>query len=196
MFKTYYASHQEKVSTTTQSSNLPGGILHESPSATHRTIYQVSSGWRRKKCITSQDNMLYYVAYMPAHAASRQWEDQLQGKKCLVCVCVCYTHTNAPASIYLSKPINSLCVIFKVTSMFKMLSALGHAPLLTDDIQHKDIILIHPVKSKHCNKQIYIPPKTAYTLVSVICSFMLWIILNNSHSGTSNLQYKVSATIS
>lgn len=29
--------------------------------------------------------------------------------------------------------------------MFKMLSVLGHASLLTDDLQYKDIILTHPV---------------------------------------------------
>ena len=29
--------------------------------------------------------------------------------------------------------------------MFKMLSAVGHAPLLTDDLQYQDLILIHPV---------------------------------------------------
>lgn len=70
--KTHYASCQEKVSTMTQSSKLPRGIQYGSPSATCRAQFQLSSGWRRQKCITSQDNMLYCIAYMPAHAASRQ----------------------------------------------------------------------------------------------------------------------------
>lgn len=103
-------------------------------------------GLKEAECITSQDNMLYYTAYMPAHAASgaaRRAITRTAMSSACVCILCARTRTSTPASIYLSMSINSSCATAKVASMFQTASW-----MLADRLRYEDGILSRSVRAR------------------------------------------------